>query len=506
MTRKEFLASAAGGLVAGAMGGAAPATELRVGIMSDTHVTGLGNAQWFEKGLRMFDAEKVDAVLISGDMFTLGSVKELEDIASVWYKVFPNDRRADGGKVERLFVTGNHDEVDWDCKRFGTPEGVKAKAFRFNREATWKRLWGEDYEKIRIKTVKGYKFVLRHWLCRSARIFDEVVPAEADPLPDFMKAHADELRSCGRPFFYVQHEPIADTVNAAWLFGGIEWDNGHTKRGEKRIFDQFPNAVVLTGHSHDTLTDEQSIWQGAFTAVNCSCARGYVFTKPGRENGFTCEDFARTPPLEMAMFDHSEPRQALVMDVCAGEIRFKRLDVTYGEVLDADWVVPLFPGGATVPPTGTPKYDFKARAAASKPPVFAKDAKVTVTYVKDGHSRAPGPRCILEDGAPHPQVRVSFPPITRAHSPSRGFDFTVRCEANTGDLFYTVREKRVFSPKFCLAEKRDTETCTCDFRMSDIPANFHGRVRFVVIPHDVWGNPGAPICSAWINPDALAKQ
>lgn len=495
------MAGVASSMLVSARGEVVSATKLRVGILSDTHVSALSNAEWLEKALRMFDAERVDAVLISGDLINSGGIKEMEDVAHVWFRVFPGDRRSDGGTVVRLFVTGNHDEVV-KCAQYGSFDDVQAKAFRMNRKSVWKRLWGEDYEKIRIKKVKGYSFVLRHWLCGDGRFFDKVVRAEADPLPDFMKAHARELRSCGRPFFYVQHEPVANTVNAAWLFGGIEWDNGHTKRGEKKIFDRLPNAVVLTGHSHDSLTDEQSIWQGGFTAVNCSCARGHVFTRPGRENGFTCEDCSRRPPLEMLSFDHCEPRQALMMDVCAREIRFRRLDVTYGEKLGDDWVVPLFADGSTVPPVGVPKYDFKARAMASEPPVFAPEAKVMVAYVKDGHGRAEG-RFALDWENPHPQVRVTFPPVTRSRSPSRAFDFSVVCEANTGDLFYTVCEKRVFSPKFCLAESRDVESCTCDFRASDLPANFRGRIRFVVTPNDVWGNPGKPIRSDWLNPDAL---
>ena len=30
----------------------------------------------------------------------------------------------------------------------------------------------------------------------------------------------------------------------------------------------YPNAVAFSGHSHWTLNDERSIWQGAFTAVS----------------------------------------------------------------------------------------------------------------------------------------------------------------------------------------------------------------------------------------------
>ena len=509
MTRREFVgaaALAAAGTGLKTMAAAAGAPNLRVGIMSDVHCHHPEAMRRFHRGLEVLRDEQVDAVLLAGDLFTTGTIKELEDVAGAWFDVFPDDRRPDGAKVERLFVTGNHDEVDWDWKRFGNEETLRAKTFYYNREATWKRLWGEDYEKIRMKAVKGYMFVLRQWLCRPFQHFDRHVDAEPEVTPAFMAKHGAALRNSGKPFFYVQHEPIDNTVNATWLFGGTKWDNGQTGRGEKErlLFSQYPNAVVLTGHSHDTLTDEMSIWQGGFTAVNCSSGCGYIFTAPGRQNGFNCEDFNRTPAYEMPCFDHTRPRQALVMDVFDDRIVFKKLDTANPDVLGPDWVVPLFAGGATVPPSGTPKYDFAARKAASKPPVFAADAKVSVAYVKEGRCRKVGaPTCSLDPGDVHPQFRVTFPPITTASSPTRAFDFRVVCEHRTGTIDTVAKEYRVYSPNFCMPESMETEPVACDFAVSAIPANCQGLVRFVVTPYDCWGNAGAPIASDWMSPDKL---
>ena len=504
--RREFV----GGLLATAAVAEVNAVEhhsqtpaLRVGILSDIHCHYEEAVKRFEDGLRLLKDEYVDAVLIAGDLFTRGTIKELENVAAAWFRVFPNDRRDDGTKVERLFITGNHDEVDWPWKNYRDFDDMRAKSFRFNREEVWKRLWGEEYEKIRIKTVKGYPFVLRHWICRPTTMFDREVPAEPDPLPEFMKQHSKTLRRYGKPFFYVQHEPIDRTVNATWLFGGDEWDNGQTHRGEKAIFDSLPNCVVLTGHSHDTLTDEMSIWQGKFTAVNCSAGCGYIFSRPGRENGFHDADFFCKPPREMATFNHWEPRQALVMDVYSNRIVFKRLDIAYRERLGDDWFFPLFAGGATVPPSATPKYDFSTRKKASPPPSFSKDAKVSVTYVREGHHRTADDRSILDMSETHPQIRVSFPPVTRANSPSRAFEFRVTCESRTADIVNVAKECRVFSPKFCLEESRETEQCTCDFAVSALPKRCRGKIRFVVTPIDCWYNEGKAIASEWIDLDKM---
>ena len=395
--------------------------------------------------------------------------------------------------------------MSWDKNSSRKFNDVCAVSFRFNREAVWKRLWHEKYEKISIKTVNGYPFVLRHWISPSMRILDRRIPAEPDPVPAFMQRHAKTLMSCGKPFFYVQHEPINFTVNATWLLDGIEWDNGQSHRGEKAIFDQFRNCIALTGHSHDSLTDEMSIWQGRFTAVNCSAGCGYSFSRPGRENGFHDADFKRQPPLEMQRFDHREPRQALIMDVYSNRVVFERLDILHNESLGECWEVPLFAGGATVPPSSTPKYDFFARKKVSRAPTFAQNAKVCVSYVKEGHHRTADSRSMLDMSETHPQIRVSFPPITRKNSPSRAFEFRVVCESRTADFVSVVKECRVFSPKFCLAESRETELCTCDFAVSVLPKRCNSQIRFVVTPLDCWYNEGPSIASEWINLDEMCS-
>lgn len=510
MTRREFVGTAAMaavgvGLDVDAMG--TTASNLRVGILSDIHLHHPAAIVYFERALKLFRAADVDAVLIAGDLFTWGLTSQLEDVAKAWFKVFPGDIGLNGKKVERLFVTGNHDEVDWQVSQFKDFDDLKKRCFLLNRETVWERLWGEKYEKIRIRRVKGYTFVLRHWLGRSLELMGHKIPAEPEVLPDFLASHGEELKALGKPFFYVQHEPIDETVNATWLFGGTHWDNGQLSRGlrEKALFEGFPNAVVLTGHSHDTLTDEMSIWQGKFTAVNCSSGTGYIFNAPGRVNGFNCEDFSRKPPLEMAAFDH-RARQGLIMDVFGGEIVFRRIDTDYNEDLGAPWVVPLFDGGATVPSSGTPKFDFNARKLASKPPTFATDAKVSVSYVPDGHARKVGePNCDPDESSAHPQLRVSFPPITTKTSPTRAIDFSVRCEHMTGNVITCEKECRVYSPNWCMAESRDVVPCTCDFNYAILPHNCNGRIRFVVTPFDSWGNAGRPIMSEWLMTDDLAK-
>ena len=323
------------------------------------------------------------------------------------------------------------------------------------------------------------------------------VKNEQTPIVDVLAQLGDAKLRAGKPFFYAQHEQLDDTVNATWLIRGAKWDNGQIPSVTRDCLSKYPNCIAFSGHSHNSLTDERSIWQGAFTAVNCSCARGYAFTPPGRENGFACPDFNRTPPFEMDKFDHQSVRQGMVMEVFDDRITFAKREFTYDQVLADDWVVPLYAGGAAVPPTGTPKYDFKTRAAAAKAPVFAKGAKVSVAYVKEGYRRTVAGTGGLDGKNPHPQLKVAFPPITRKGSPSRAFEFRVVCEAQDADMVRVVEERRVFSPNAYQAETRDVAPCSCNFPVSNLQTS--GVIRFVVFPIDCWGNEGAPVKSVWKN-------
>ncbi|MDD3545408.1 MAG: DUF4838 domain-containing protein [Kiritimatiellae bacterium] len=102
-----------------AVTGAAPR---RLGVLSDIHISTpecvahddhakdcLGTLEPFERALAYFREKGVDAVVIAGDLTEFGLVDELKAVASVWKRVFPDNRGLDGEKVEKLFILGNHD-------------------------------------------------------------------------------------------------------------------------------------------------------------------------------------------------------------------------------------------------------------------------------------------------------------------------------------------------------------------------------------------------------------
>ena len=246
MTRREFIgdgfaafASLFGGrLFAAPLGWKHDGKpNLVVGVISDTHLrtttdgkysTRYWSDKWFVSALRLFRDAKVDAVLHCGDMAHCGQVEEMEFHRTAWDKVFPHDLAPDGHKVERLFVTGNH---DMEALNYGIgkmvidlypdPEERARHVLATDIAANWERIWGEPYSDVWHRTVNGYHFFGRHYVPGKG----EEVEAQAAAL---VKETMGEMPACGKPFFLFSHIRPRKILNAAM-------------RG-------YPDAVSFFGH------------------------------------------------------------------------------------------------------------------------------------------------------------------------------------------------------------------------------------------------------------------
>ena len=426
--------------------GLAETPRLRVGVVSDIHVKRDRSALAWRRALEFYRDRRVDAVLVPGDLTTWSTRQEFEDVLRIWREVFPGDRLPDGTPVERLFVSGNHDLRGQHAEEVAR---------------WWQELFDEEYVPISVRSVKGYPFVLRHW----------VEPGQTSPMPAWFAAHGAELPR-DRPFFYVQHEHPAGTCSAPGLPKGDD-DEGIATN----VLAAYPNAIAFSGHSHMSLLEERTIWQGAFTSVGCGACCGWAFTWPGRENGHSWDDDAR-PAKEMSPLDFQSCRQGLLMEVFDDRVTLERRDWEHGLRLGPDWVIPL---------DGSRPYRHAPRQAASRPPAFGPGASVSVTAVAAGADRAKDV---------HPQVAVEFPPVSGLTGGTRAFDFEVVCEAETAGAVRTVAARRVYSPNALQPAQLDVEPVRCLFAGRSLPDG--ERIRFAVRPLDEWGKAGQAIVSKWL--------
>ena len=411
--------------------------RLRVGIVSDIHLGNDRSKAVFVRALAFFREQNVDAVLIPGDMTYSASPAEWQRVTGAWQEVFPDDRAPDGHTVERLFVTGNHDASLRD----------PAKA--------WPEMFRNEYAPVWIRKVRGYAFVGAQWGCTKG-------------LAEFYRAHDAELRG-DRPFFHIQHAHPHGTCLGDWA--------GGNEPCATAVLTNYPNAVAFSGHSHYPLTDERSIWQGAFTSVNAGSLSHECHEYNMRDNakvnsyGFTAVQPERlTPVVGLA-----NCKPGLVMTVTDRCIRLARY--SFGEKkprsLGEDWVFPVGPDA--------PKpYAFATRAAGRSAPEFAADAAVTCTACTEKP----------ENGAAVSCVKVVFPPA-RTVGGCRVFDYEVTASLVGDDVALPIRTKRVFAPAYHLPESMSDRPGGCLFAATDFPAN--ARLRFSVRPLECFGKAGKAI-------------
>jgi hypothetical protein len=179
------------------------------------------------------------------------------------------------------------------------------------------------------------------------------------------------------PFFHIQHPHPKGTVH-----GDEVW--GQDAGTSTKALMAHPNAIAFSGHSHTSLTDERSIWQGGFTSIGCGTLRNVSIKMPGcsklprgAENASTPRD--QPPEIEagkaMTIPNRFECKQEQFVRVFKDHIRISRREANSGESYGEDVVIPL-------PSAERRPFDFKMRCAESMAPEFPAGASLKLRRKK----------------------------------------------------------------------------------------------------------------------------
>ena len=355
------------------------------GVISDTHLrtmhgsSGRPGRNWpnkyFAAALRYFREQNVDAVVHCGDFAHRGQVEEMRFHADVWNKVFPRNLAPDGHEVVKLFVTGNHDTDgagygDFVAQNYPDPE-VRAKhVLRTDMAANWERIWGEKYEPVWHRVVKGY-----HFFGRNYRVGRE-------QLESCLAANADALSECKekrRPFFYMQHSrPL--------------WD---VRKSLLRL-SRGASPFAFFGHNHWSASSWNiiSLYKGCLPCIEVpSC-------EPRGCGGLVGDTWITKAKIERTDTT-GKGRQGYVVRVYDDMLVISRREFGEGGSLGADWVMPLekrnphpLSRGELVKVIGSPQ--------------FRDGAKLVVNPVKNDPDNSASPRLRvkipLADGNPDSRV------------------------------------------------------------------------------------------------------
>jgi len=473
MTRRDFVVGGAAmaltGCVTGPVAFAGP--RLRLGVVSDIHISTeaflhdehdracLSTAEMFERALRYFRGRGVDAVVIAGDLTEYGMVGELERVGEIWREIFPDNRGKDGEKVEKLFILGNHDAIAWGWKStyYGGYWEGEEKSGKWNASiardpaAAWQKCFGEPYAPLEIRDVKGYKFVLGHWLPADPSKGKWSAGAEVAGFGAFLDAHRSELAGL-RPFFYIQH---AHPKGTCLPFASVD------RGGAKTALSKFPNAVVLSGHAHQPLTDERGFWHGEFVSIGTASlinAGGRNF----RENGSPFAAGAVEDPRTRHL-DTFECRQGLYVTAEDGRLTVERRDFVWGLSVGPDWTVPETPRSEQLP-------------------AFPAEAGLAVVATNDG-------------------VQLKFP---SANAGGRTYDYEVRAVLVADDYEDVVAARRILAPDFHLPPEKADRPGDVWFARGALP--WGAQIRFEVRPVDCRGRKGNPLTAGWDSPGRKWEQ
>jgi len=433
------------------------------GVMSDVHIGGKPDAvERVEKALGWFASRNVDAVLCPGDIAHSGLIGELEAFAAAWNRVFPGGRAPDGRKVELMISTGNHDVDAWSGRWDSFSEAdMHAGRFNYadNPEKTWRRLFNQKWELIWRREVKGYTFIGSQW--------SSLKP----PVGDYFKAIAEDVAKRvppDKPFFYCQHAHPKGTCHGAY-------SNGDDEGESVRALAAFPNAVAFSGHSHCAISDERTVWQGAFTSIGAGCLHSGA-------GGFDYDNvtaYWHSSYKEKLMLSMADPLQCggdakgggcELVEVFDNRLVIHRQSVDFGIPIGPAWVVP-------VPARKGGPFDFSFRAAHRAAPQFADDARLVAKYCPEGH--------VLE-GIGHrnePCVYVTFPRAKTVEG-CRVFDYVVEVQAEG----LPPARRKLIAAGFAYPEEYADVPGECLFFASEIPKG--SSVRLTVTPYECFGKAG----------------
>lgn len=329
MTRRQFLFGSAASVALGGCGRifAAPLRwrhggrpNLVFGVISDSHISSYlhimrrygGKPEiHLEAALEYFRDADVDAVVHCGDLTNRGWIEEMEICARAWRNVFPGNNGAGGRHVEKLFVTGNHDDpvncgFDVQCPEDKRVEDVLMYP---DWKGNWRRIWGEEYEETWHKEVNGYHFFGRQW-----GWYGQNKGVDEMPTADLVAKHigAGEAK---KPYFVISHEPTHEPLSAELM--------------------RHPGAFGFFGHWHRSMTNWDAVrFVKGMPLLQCpslDCRDG------GNNYPFTC---LGGKPLDGAK-EAGAFRQGFVVRVYDDMMVFERREFSEGGSLGADWVMPF---------------------------------------------------------------------------------------------------------------------------------------------------------------------
>ena len=356
---------------------------LTFNIMSDVHVSG----SWYYgpskakliNGLeyaREAAKNPVDAYVFCGDFVDCMNSKPNVLLGDEWGDDFDTAKAEQSAKefetlrdafknhipeeAEIIYCLGNHDSInrnniDRFIEEFSSLDEI-------GDGKNFDRMYRTDLD------IDSMRQGMRHCLCRGYHFLCIDIEAQEEGYNktiEFLKKNLDAITAAEphKYVFVVYHYKPAHTVFLS---------NSHNDTSARRIgnlLKNYPQVVLLTGHTHTTICHERAIIQKEYTVLDCSCVSYvmpyWVFKEPNVEHS-----------------QHYELSEGLLFEVDnKGAIRISRLDYANRKLIKDAWELPAPNDDGS----HLKVYDEDKKYRVT-PPRFADDAKITLKETKEGRS------------------------------------------------------------------------------------------------------------------------
>ena len=300
---------------------------LRVGAITDNHFDRKrpAMAERTRLAFELFKLHKVDIFVDCGDVVDTYQPEMFKLWREIYLKTFSDEKN----RPPFLMIPAGHD-------RIGT---------------TWEKGYS-DFVRLTgsgsvnpVKQIKGYYFV-------------SIAQNENPAILEKNLKEAIAKSSKGQTVFVITHYPPRNTTPGSFSSAGGD-------QAYRDILDKYPQAIVISGHTHSRLMDARSIWQGNFTAINAGSLAYY-------DVGGIANQAIRNYAYD-----------ASIIEVYKDKVVVRRFDVSNNKEIDPKnpwtWQLPYNPKNAP--------YNPVIRQKTFPIPSFKENSKAIYKNIKNSWNR-----------------------------------------------------------------------------------------------------------------------
>lgn len=216
----------------------------KIGIISDSQLKKNIRNNFFNfygynmfRALKIFKKHNIDIIILAGDITINGEIINYLYFKEIYNSVYENNQRP-----ILISLMGNHDYMDKKYSKLGNQK----KFFKYMNSYPFAHYLINNYNFIFL----SYSFIIKGHSKKE----------EYSWLKSRIENARKNKKKVGDPIFIISHMPPKKTV-----YGSENYS------GNKDLYDilkNYPEVISISGHSHYSLRNKKSIWQGEFTALN----------------------------------------------------------------------------------------------------------------------------------------------------------------------------------------------------------------------------------------------